>query len=43
MKRRFGGNDDKASADDISRVVTRENTLDIVAQAHRLAMERKQE
>ena len=38
MKQRFVGNDEKTSAEDISRVVTREDVLDLISQAQNASM-----
>mmetsp|Transcript_11903 Transcript_11903/g.25110 ORF Transcript_11903/g.25110 Transcript_11903/m.25110 type:complete len:231 (+) Transcript_11903:51-743(+) len=43
MKQRYGANDDKMNADDIARVVTREETLELIKQARSLSMARNSE
>eukprot|EP01082_Thalassiosira_pseudonana_P001609 g1515.t1.1.5e174189 g1515 g1515.t1 contig10:2254503-2255299(+) len=41
MKQRFGGNDDNASADDVSRMVTRDDTLNTIGMAMSQVMNEK--
>jgi hypothetical protein len=41
MKQRFGGNDDNASTDDVSRMVTRDDTLNTIGMAMSQVMNEK--